>query len=116
MKQEVAKGVRDPVTIDVAPGGESRFSIDELVNNYLIYSEEMRSLHITLNNIGIVFDPGQRRATAKGEALLERVLVSGERKGEPRKFAVALEKSAEQWRVVHVRISEPRIDQPEARP
>lgn len=108
--------VSDPVLLRMEPQGESRVSLDALFGRYFELARGYRSIDIRISNIGVKIDAHALRATAKGEAYVDLLTVSNERRGEPRKFACTLEKSQEGWRIVHVEISEPRIDQPEARP
>jgi hypothetical protein len=116
LRQAASTRIADPLALDLAPFGESRVNTEALIESYLTYTRDLNSLHISLRNVGIVLDEQHGRATAKGDAQLERVLSTGEHEGEPRKFVATLEKASLHWRVVHLRVSEPRIDQPEARP
>lgn len=112
----VEKRVADPVTIRIAPQGEARLSTDELLAAANEATRDLFALGVTLSNIGVNVDEGANRASAKGDVRLDLVLASQERRTEPRKFAATLIKSPTGWVVIHAEISEPHIDQPEARP
>ncbi len=112
----LAEHLADPVSLDIAPIGEVSLSTDPLLDNILAFASNHAGLGVSLGNIGIKIDTNGRRATAKGEAHLDVLELSGERRGEPRKFAATLVKNTDAWVLVHVQITEPRIDQPEARP
>jgi hypothetical protein len=116
MRASLAEHVADPVTINVAPSGDISLAADSLLEGILDFSSGHAGLGLTLRNTGVKVDPGGHRATAKGEALLEIVEPSGERRGEPRRFTATFERNARDWVLVHAQIAEPRIDQPEARP
>jgi hypothetical protein len=112
----LAKRVADPVTLSVATLGESSYSAAALLDGVLAYTSGFAALGIRLSDIGVFVDASGRRATAKGNAHLEILEPTTERRGEPRKFSATLEKREHGWVVVHGRVEEPRIDQPEARP
>lgn len=108
--------VSSPVSIVLEPIGESTFDTDSLVNAALEYVRGFSSMTVNLQDLRVKLDAGGKRATAKGEAILDIVDLSGARRSEPRKFALTLERGAKEWVIVHAQIAEPRIDQPEARP
>jgi hypothetical protein len=116
LRKCLAKHVADPVTVSVAPLGESSFSTDLLVKGIIEYTSNLNALGITLSNIGVTTNANEHRATAKGEAHLDILEPTAERHGEPRKFAATLEQKPDGWVIVHAQIEAPRIDQPEARP
>lgn len=108
--------VSSPVTIVLEPSGESTLDTDALVNAAVAYTRGLSEFTVELQDIRVKLDENGRRATAKGEAILDMVDATGSRRNEPRKFALTLERSAKEWVVVHAQVTEPRIDQPEARP
>jgi hypothetical protein len=112
----LAEHVADPVTINVAPIGEVSLSTEPLLDNILSFASLHAGLAVSLDNIGVKLDADGRRAAAKGEAHLDVLELSSERRGEPRKFTATFKKGTDGWVLVHLQITEPRIDQPEARP
>lgn len=108
--------VSSPVTILIEPSGESTVDTDSLVNAAVEYTRDLSAMTVELFDVRVKLDEDGRRATAKGEAILDIVDTTGTRRNEPRKFALTLERSAKEWVIVHAQIAEPRIDQPEARP
>jgi hypothetical protein len=116
LAQALTNYVAFPVTIQLESRRESSYERDALVDAWKDFAERHSALKLTLSNVGVKIDDNGERASAKGEAYLELLIASAERRGEPRRFAMTLRKSARGWHVVHVQISEPRIDQPEARP
>jgi hypothetical protein len=116
LKANLARHLSDPVTIDLGSLGESNYSAEQLFEGIHEYASNLNALHLTLHHIGVKLDSESQRATAKGDAYLNVVTTDAQRRGEPRKFAATLEKRAQGWVVLHLRISAPKIDQPEARP
>jgi hypothetical protein len=112
----LAEHVADPVTLSVAPVGESSYSASSLLEGILAYASNLAALGVTLSDVGVFVEASGRRATANGNARLDILEPSAERRGEPRKFAVTLERRDHGWVIVHARVELPRIDQPEARP
>lgn len=116
LRSSMAEHVANPVTVSVAPIGDRKLSADELTTGTLEYTSNFAAVTIRLRNIGVTIDPAGTLATAKGEAHLDILEPSNERRSEPRKFSATLHKNTDGWKVVHAQIEEPRIDEPEARP
>jgi hypothetical protein len=116
LKSCVISHVAAPVTIDIESIGESSYNADSILDQLSQYASMRRALHVTLSHVGVTFDTNGKRATANGQVYLEVTNGAQEQRGEPRRFALTLERRARGWVIVHARISQPRIDQPEARP
>jgi len=112
----VRKKLSDPVTISLEPLGESSYSADQLLESIVQYTSSVDALNVSLHNIGIKIDATSQRASVKGEAYIDEMTTSAGRRGEPRKFAATLENRTQGWVIIHLQISAPRLDQPEARP
>lgn len=104
------------VVVALEPHGELSVPRNSLLENFVGWSAQWSALGVSLEDLSVRLDADERRAMAKGEALLVRVDAGGVRWTEPRRFALTLERQEKHWVVRQIRISEPRIDQPEARP
>jgi len=116
LRSRVAQHLSNPITIYIDSLGESTYDSDSVIEYTKVFASRYDALKITLSNVGVNVDSNGMRASAKGEVYLDLLDRSKERRGEPRRFTATLERTEQGWVVVHARVSEPRIDQPEARP
>jgi hypothetical protein len=105
-----------PITLDIAELGESSHPLTELVDGYMAYSSGLISLKIRLGDVQVSLSENDDRATAKGDCYVTMQRTTGEKRTEPRRFVATFEKRKRQWFILHAKVTESRIDQPEARP
>lgn len=115
--QEVLKPrLGEPITLDVAELGEATWSHERLVQGFAQYAQGFSACTIRLHNVQVEFNASGTQAVAKGELSVQQIETSGIHRTEPRRFSTTLAKRDGDWFVLHAKVTESRIDQPEARP
>jgi len=114
--QLFAEHLTDPITLHIAELGELRLPISQLVEGFIRYSSEFKLLRIRLDSIQVKLDHAAHRATVTAELFVTTKNATNIQRTEPRRFTATLEHRPPRWLLDHVKVSESRIDQPEARP
>jgi len=116
LRAQVRSLVELPLTVDIAEFGERKEPLESLIAEYFAYCNRLSALQVVLQNIQVDVASSGLAATVKAEALVRTVNDTLQQRTEPRRISVTLLKRENRWRVVHVKATEPRFDQPEARP
>lgn len=116
LRAAAAASIGREVIVALEPHGESSLQRDSLIESFVAWSTQWSALNVRVEHLSVNLDSPALHAMAKGEAQLVRVDASGVRWTEPRKFAITMDRVGKDWLVRQIRVSQPRIDQPEARP
>jgi type III secretory pathway component EscV len=116
LSSAIQSHVAEPITVELEPTAESSVDRASLMESMMALREQLSGLTVTLKDVSVKLDRDEKRATAKGEALLTLLDAQGARRVEPHRFSVGLERGESGWVMVQARIAAPRVDQPEARP
>jgi hypothetical protein len=112
----IEKHFASTITLELGDQGETTYVRSEVVKGYVRYCSRISQLKLDLAHLVVKPSLDRERVTVKGALLVNFRLSKNEQRTEPRRFVVTLEQHDEHWFIVHAKVTEPRIDQPEARP
>jgi hypothetical protein len=112
----IEKHFASTMTLELGDQGETTYVRSEVVKGYVRYCSRISQLKLDLAHLEVKLSRDRERVTVKGALLVNLRLSKNEQRTEPRRFVLTLEQHDEHWFIVHAKVTEPRIDQPEARP
>lgn len=112
----VSELVRPQVTLQFAEWGERTEPLRALHELYLSHTEKLKSLAIEPRNLQLEFAADRSTATMTGEVTVRKQSVDGLSTTEPRRLNLRWVRGASGFQIAFIGVTEPRVDQPEARP